>query len=136
MCKSVIAAAFLAVTSIAAAGCALTPQQRALKVEPLLSAAGFKMLPADTPKRQSVLASVPPYQLRYFVHQGKPRYIYADPQNCNCLYVGNQVAYSHYEQLKLEEQMTNEQAQAAEMNQDAAMQEEVDLSAWPYDPMW
>jgi len=126
-----------AVTMAAALdGCALTPQQKALKLEPTLSAAGFKMLPADTPKRQEVLASVPPYQLRYFIHNGKPRYLYADPDNCNCIYVGNQLAYQHYEQLKLDEQMTNEQQQTAELNQDAVMQEDMDFSAWPYDPMW
>jgi hypothetical protein len=125
------------VTIVAAlGGCALTPEQKALKIEPLLSASGFKMLPADTPKRQSIMASVQPYELRYFIHNGKPRYIYADPKNCNCIYAGDETAYQRYEKLKIEEQLTNEQAQAAAMNQDAVMQEEVNLSAWPYDPLW
>src|SRR5690349_920589 len=47
-------------------GCAETPLQRARRLEPLLSAAGFHMAPADTPQRQQELASHTPLKMRYY----------------------------------------------------------------------
>jgi hypothetical protein len=32
--------------------------------------------------------------------------------------------------------MPSEQAQAAQLNEEAAQQEEMNLSSWLYDPMW
>src|SRR5512143_4104771 len=59
--------------SIAAAGCAATqvpetPIERAQRIEPMLNAAGFRVLPADTPERRSQLASMTPLQIRFTPH--------------------------------------------------------------------
>jgi hypothetical protein len=46
--------------------------------------------------------------------------------------------YEHNAQrgLRLEQRMPSEQAQAAQLNEEAAQQEEMNLSSWLYDPMW
>lgn len=118
------------------AGCAVTAQQRARQIEPLLSAAGFHMHPADSPGRSAALQALTPYKIHYYVRAGKPHYWYADPEVCQCVFAGDEKAYQRYQRLKLAEQMTQEQAETAQLNEDTAMQEEMDLSAWPYDPMW
>jgi hypothetical protein len=100
-----------------------TPAQKAQRIDPVLSAAGFHMVAADSPKRQEVLASAPPLTMRYYVAKdGKPRYFFADPYECNCLYEGDEKAYQRYQYLRLQQKMVKEEEQAAELNQDAAMQ--------------
>jgi hypothetical protein len=125
----------LTVGSLVAAGCATqqpeTPAQHAQRIEPMLSAAGFHALPADTPARQTQLQSLTPLKMRFFPHDGKMHYWYADPYYCNCIYSGSEKAYGAYERIKLQEQMTNQQQMAAQMNEDAAAQENMDFTMWP-----
>src|SRR5690242_18349827 len=100
-----------------------TPVQKAQRIDPVLSASGFRMVPADSPGKQQVLASTPPLTMRYYVtKKGKPRYFFADPYECNCLYEGDEKAYQRYQYLRLQQKLVKEQEQAAELNQDAAMQ--------------
>jgi hypothetical protein len=117
-------------------GCAETPAQKAQQIEPLLSAAGFHMHPADTPEREDALKALTPYKMRYYVKAGKPHYWYADPDFCACIYVGKEANYQQFEKLRVEQRMANEQAQAAQLNEEAVQQEDMNLSFWPYDPMW
>jgi len=108
-----------------------TPAQKAQRIDPVLSAAGFHMVAADSPKKQEVFASVPPLTMRYYVAKdGKPRYWFADPYECNCLYEGDEKAYQRYQNLRLQQKLVKEEEQAAELNQDAAMQMNM------YDPMF
>jgi hypothetical protein len=74
--------------------CASEVQNR----EDMLAAAGFTLVPANTPQRQAALKALPP---RKFVHQVRNNVViftYADPTICACLYVGNQAAYDWYRQ--------------------------------------
>jgi hypothetical protein len=121
---------------VIASGCAETPQQKAQQIEPLLSAAGFHMHPADTPERQNAMKALTPYKIRYYTKAGKLHYWYADPDFCACIYVGNEASYQRFQKLRIEQRMANEQAQAAQLNEEAIQQEEMNLSFWPYDPMW
>jgi hypothetical protein len=57
--------------------------------EALLEDAGFKETPANTPERQALLTSLPARQI---VARAYGTYVYADPQVCNCLYVGSEDA--------------------------------------------
>lgn len=101
------------------AGCE-SPQQKVANKEDLLAAAGFTMRPADTAQRQAQLATLPP---NHFVHQdraGRVVYLYADPLDCNCLYIGDEAAYGRYRQEVLQRNIANQQMIAAEMNQQAA----------------
>src|SRR5208337_1816854 len=82
-----------------------TPEQQAEQIEPMLSAAGFRMLPANTPERQKHLESLLPLKVQYHVGKaGKLHYWMADPYHCNCLYIGTEEDYQNYEKIKLNEQ--------------------------------
>src|SRR5262245_56642287 len=56
-----------------------TPEQKAAQIEPMLSAAGFVMLAAASPKRQQQIASLPPLEISYYVGRtGRLHYWMAD----------------------------------------------------------
>ncbi len=99
---------------LALAGCAA---QEIANQESLLAAAGFRAVPADTPFRASMMASLPPGQLVLVRREGKPAWVYADPQGCRCLYVGGQHAYQAYEQLSVRQRIAETELQAAQMSQ-------------------
>jgi hypothetical protein len=128
-----LAAALVVLT---AAGCSLfrlSPQEEAAQVEPLLAAAGFRALPADTSEKLAHLQKLPPLKLTPRMHKGQLRYGYADPYSCNCLYVGDQQAYQEYQRLALQKNIADEQREAAMMNQDAAAEMQMDF--WgPFGP--
>ena len=112
------------------AGCAAMRQERARDKENMLSAAGFQMKPADTPKRVAHLQTLTPLKLLpYTRSDGKLLYVYADPKGCNCLYVGDETAYQRYRALEQQQKVAQEQMVTAQMNADAAM----DWGLWgPY----
>ena len=89
----------------------------------MLAAAGFEAHPADTPERQQQLAALPPHQLLMRPAPPGSRepvgYVYADPDYCHCLYVGDVHAYQAFERLVVEKRIADERMQAAEMEQNA-----------------
>ena len=111
-------------------GCTAMRRDEADKVESTLAAAGFKMRPADTPAKLAKLQALPVRKLSSKVKDGEPVFFYADAEFCKCMYVGDQDAYGRYQQLAIQQRIAQEQMQAAEMNQDAAM----DWGMWG--PFW
>ncbi len=108
-----------------------TPAQKAQRIDPVLSAAGFHLVPADSQKKQEISASMPPLTMHYYMAKdGKPRYWFADPYVCNCVYEGDEKAYQRYQNLRLQQKLVKEEERAAELNQDAAMQMNM------YDPVF
>lgn len=102
---------------------AKTPQQRAMEVEPMLTAAGFQTLSPQEPARQQQLASLPALKLNYYTStDGQQRYWFADPNYCHCLYVGDAGAYQRYENLRLQNQQL-ESAQQMQVQQQMQMQQ-------------
>ena len=122
----------LATTAIAllASGCTYFRREDADHTESTLAAAGFQMKPADTPKREAALAKFPVRKLVSRVREGQVTYFYADPDFCKCLYYGNQQQYGRYKQLAIQQQIAQEQIDAAEMNENTAM----DWGMWG--PFW
>jgi hypothetical protein len=129
-------AAIFTIVSLMLCGCAESPQDRAQRLEPMLSAAGFHMLPADTPQREQELASHTPLKMRYHFSNGKPHYWLADPYVCNCVYVGNEAEFQKYQQIKLQQLMVEREQAAAEMNENAAEQEQFNFMMWPGSPFF
>src|SRR5690554_2537210 len=103
------------------ASCAAIRRDEAQSTESLLAAAGFKARPADTPEKVAQLKSLPALKMRMRVKDGKTVYTYADPYNCNCLYVGGPSEYAEYQRLALKQQIAEENMAAAEAAEDAAM---------------
>ena len=101
--------------------CAAMKNQEAMQVERTLAAAGFQMKFADTPEKMDHLQTMQQRTLFPTQRDGKPYYIYADATNCKCLYVGTEKAYQRYQKLAIEQQIAEEQRNAAEMNQMSAM---------------
>jgi hypothetical protein len=128
-----LAAAFAIAMAALLAGCFLqeTPQQRAERIEPMLAAAGFHMLPADTPERIAETQRLTALKLRYYIDNGKPRYWFNDPVNCHCVYVGGEKSYQQYERIRLNQQAVQQEAEVAQMNEEAAQQEQMNMMLWP-----
>ncbi len=98
--------------------------------EDLLAAAGFATKPADTPARQAALARMPPHKFTHQVRNGKTVYLYADPTICGCVYAGDDTAYSRYRQEVFQQRLADEQEMAANMNEEAQMQANLDWGLW------
>lgn len=99
-----------------AAGCATT----STSTTDMLTAAGFKLMTADTPKKQEVLNTLPKDQLSLVTYKGKTFYVQPAAAS-NQAYVGTPAEYQSYQQLRLAKQMSNDNLMAAQMNQDAMM---------------
>lgn len=79
----------------------------------MLTAAGFKVLPVNTPQRLASFKQLPPHQFSRQIRDGQVFYVYSDPTVCGCLYVGDQAAYGTYRKYAFEKQLANEQAMTA-----------------------
>jgi hypothetical protein len=90
----------VAVPLLACAGCA-SDSELHKDTERMLIAAGFQVEPADTPQKQEQLRALPPHTLLPVpVGAGETiDYVYADPDLCHCLFVGNSKAYQTFAQL-------------------------------------
>jgi len=126
--------------ALASGGCALfgnTRAERAAEIEPLLTAAGFQGIPADTPEKLERLRRLEPLRLRYSTRGGKAHYWYADPYRCKCLYTGDQAMYDRYEALLVQRQYATEERAAATEREDAtSIDREMDGWLPPDEVMW
>jgi len=111
------------------------PEQQAEQIEPMLSAAGFRMLPADTPERQKQLESLLPLQVQYYIGKtGNLHYWMADPYYCKCMYIGSEQDYQKYEKLKLNQQFEAREGQISRQNLEAQQLEEMDMQEEAFNP--
>ncbi len=106
-----------------------TAMQRIDRKENNLAAAGFTVVPANTPEREAELKQLPPNKFVPRTTGDQVEYIYADPVNCNCLYIGDQKAYGAYRQQMLTQHFLDEQQMTAAMYQNAW-----DWSGWNWGP--
>ena len=68
--------------------------------EYLLSQAGFHKVAGDTPQKAEHIQTVAAHKLiRRKSGDGKPYYVYADPNYCQCMYVGSESHYATYKTL-------------------------------------
>ncbi|HXJ83534.1 MAG TPA: hypothetical protein VMS64_33210 [Candidatus Methylomirabilis sp.] len=98
-------------------GCATTQS-----TENLLTQAGFRQVPADTPSKMAHLETLPDHRLVARVHGGQKYYVFADPSGCKCLYIGRSQQYQNYRQL------VQEQHQAEATAVDEAREWEIENS--------
>jgi hypothetical protein len=95
----------LAIPALLGAGCATIQRLEAAETGRMLAAAGFHMVPADTPARQEDLRSRPPHRIVSRTKDSNVEYTYADPDDCHCVYVGGEKEYSAYERLRGEKEI-------------------------------
>jgi hypothetical protein len=119
--------------ALSATGCATsqeTPVERAMRIEPMLSAAGFHAAPADTPARKAQMQRMTPLEIRFTPREGKMHYWFADPYHCRCVFSGNEEAYEAFERAREQNQVVNQEEIMEEMNQ-AVAQESMTFMASP-----
>jgi hypothetical protein len=102
-------------------GCAAIRARQAAETEQVLAAAGFRMKPADTPEKLAHLQTLTPRKVVRYTRDDQPQYVYADPDTCKCIYVGDEKGYQKYQELSLQKQIADEQLAAAQANRDASM---------------
>ena len=66
---------------------------------------------ADTPQKVAHLETLTSQKLVPHTRDGKLYYVYADPEFCKCLFVGNEPAYQKYQQLAIQQKLAQEQAE-------------------------
>ena len=77
------------------------------KTEDLLSQAGFKQMPADTPQKVAHMQTLPDHRLIARNYKGKKYYVYSDPGGCKCIYVGTPAQYQSYRNIARQQQQAN-----------------------------
>ena len=107
---TVIALAVLAV------GCTNTLKEK----ENLAAAAGFKAVAPSSPDQVAILKSLPREQVSPVDYEGKKYYVLPDATH-NQAWVGGPKQYQAFRQLRLAKQISNNNLQAAQMNQMSAM---------------
>ena len=108
---------FLAVIALLAfaVGCASNDLH---KKENLAVAAGFKVITPKNAEQQARLAQLPADQVTPVKYKGKTYYVLPDAKN-NQAYVGRAAEYQAYQQLRLVNKLSNQNLEAAEMNETA-----------------
>ena len=102
-----------------------SPQQKITNKEDMLSGAGFKFVPVNTPARQTALKQLPPNKFSRELRDGRVFYVYPDPTVCGCLYVGDQNAYAAYRKNMFDKQLADEQQMTAQ---------EMEMYSWDWGP--
>jgi len=100
------------VVLVLAAGCA----NNAASTDNLAIAAGFKVITPVKPDQQAILAKLPKNQVSPITYQGKLYYVLPDSLN-NLAYVGGPAEYQAFQQLRIQKQLSNENLEAAQMNE-------------------
>ena len=98
-----------------AAGCANSLHNK----ENLAVAAGFKTITPTKPSQIARLKSLPADKVTRVTHKGKTYYVLPDVAN-NVAYVGGPQQYQAYKQLRLQRKLSNQNLEAAALNQAAA----------------
>ncbi len=85
-------------------------------MESLLIKAGFQVKRADTPDRLAHMKTLTPLKLVRHDRDGVPYYVFADPDGCQCVYVGNAAAYQQFQKLAHQSELESEQRAATLTN--------------------
>lgn len=93
-------------------GCTSTRQK-----ENMLSASGFKAIPASSPQRVEHLKSLPDDRLTTANINGRNYFVFPDRSE-NILFVGQEQQYQHYQRTRLENDLPEAPVRAAEVGGD------------------
>ena len=94
---------------ILAAGCATTKH-----TENFLTAAGFKLVRATTPKQEQRLKSLPTEKISTVQRNGKTYYVFPDVSH-NRIYLGTPNEYQNYRQMVADSKIAGQNRMEAEM---------------------
>jgi hypothetical protein len=106
-------AAFVAAFALALIGCQAIENEEAQNTEQLLSAAGFHIRQATTPEQVANIEAMTQRKIVIHEQNGEPRYIYADAEDCRCVYVGDEENYDEFQKLSVRQEIAEDNADAA-----------------------
>lgn len=111
-------------------GCATTEEKsaisKALFTERLLSAAGFRIRLADTAEKDASLRSLSQHRLLPRQRDGDTYYVYADAEECGCLYLGDESAYRRYQDILIRDNVADREQMVADEDDE----DEMNWSLW------
>ena len=105
-------ALFSALVLVTLSACGGVQQRETISLERSLSASGFQMRLADTPEKLAKLQKLPQRKILTQDHDGQPLFLYADAEDCKCLYAGTQKAYGNFQKLVAQQDEAKEIAEA------------------------
>ncbi len=91
------------------------------KKEQLLTTAGFRTISPATAAQAAHLKSLPQGHIIPVQKQGKTLFLLADAKQ-NRLLIGNQSEYQAYKKLRLQHQLSEDQAATADLNADSSLE--------------
>src|SRR6201989_2646659 len=100
-------------------GCSTTSSTQ--NKESMLVASGFKVITPKTAAQQQKLQQLPPGHVAMVNRNGRTYYIFPDAAH-NQAYVGGPREYQAYQQLRVANNIAQENIETAQMYQDAAME--------------
>jgi hypothetical protein len=86
-------------------GCATVRKGKTQNTEDLLIAAGFTKKFATTTEGQAKLNALKPLKIVRAKKDGEVIYVYPDPYNCKCAYVGGEQQYAEYKRLAIQQKV-------------------------------
>jgi hypothetical protein len=107
------------------ASCQGIENEEAESTEQVLAAAGFHRKEATTPQQLANLKAMTQRKIVIQAQDGATRYVYADAEDCKCVYVGSEKNYDEYQKLSIKQEI-------AQDNLDASM----DWGMWGPWPVW
>lgn len=108
---------FIAAILATLAGCASLGNGENESNEQLLAAAGFHLYLPKNAEEERNLKAMPQRRVIYMDKAVKPTYLYADHDECDCIYVGGQAEVEQFQKLLKQKQIADERVQQAEYNQ-------------------
>lgn len=124
---------FIGIMAAVLAGCAAMEERKAMKMERNLVHVGFQMKLADTPEKLARLESLPQREIFRYEKDGKIRFVYADAETCECVYVGSEGAYQRFVNLKRDGKVDQKKRMEREMRTVPA----IDMRTWgPWGPFY
>ena len=98
-------------------GCASVSNSDNESNEQLLAASGFHLYMPKNPEEEANLKAMPQRKVVYMDKAVKPTYIYADHDECDCIYVGGQAEVEKFQTLLAQKRSADERMYQAEYNQ-------------------
>ncbi len=123
----------IGVMAVALAGCAGTGEKNPARMERNLLHVGFQMKLADTPEKMKRLKALPQREIFRYEKEGKIHFVYADAEECECVYVGSESAYQRFVNLKRDKKLDQKNRVSREMRTIPS----VDMQTWgPWGPFY
>lgn len=122
-----------ALAGLLLSSCAWWSDEHNTEREQSLAAAGFQIVPADTPDKLAKLNALPQRQFVTRERDGQSYFLYADAEGCRCLYIGGNQQYDAFQKLQQQKEIAFANAEAAA---DQTRDAEVMYNMWGYPGWW